>query len=396
MKKKKVVVLLPTFNEKNNVEKAVNAVLAQENNLSGWEVEVLIADSKSPDGTGEVARCLASKNAKVHYVSTGRGLGVGLIEGHQYSIKNLHPDVLAQMDADGQVGFDVLPRLVAAIEEGYDLALGSRLIKGGTNNLSPVRRLFTAGSSWVSRILIGPFDIKEVTNSARAFTPELFQKINLQRLPWREQTFIVQPAFLHEAVLAGAKYKEVPLVFGDRAEGYSKNKVFNYTYDVITYALDARLHQWGFNIPFFKLTRKAKTFIKFGLVGVVGTIVDFFFYKLFINQFLVAPATSKGFSAEIAILNNFMLNNFWTFRYRKTNTNFWQKLGIFNLVSLGGLAIGVLIVKLLHSIFGDGFLVFGNFKIAYNNFYFFATIPPVLIWNFVVNHLITWRKQNED
>jgi len=90
-----------------------------------------------------------------------------------------------------------------------------------------------------------------------------------------------------------------------------------------------------------------------------------------------------------------MMNNFWTFRYRKTKTNIWQKFGIFNVVSLGGLIIGVLIVKYLHLTYGDGFInVFGR-PIAYNNFYFFATIPPVMLWNFTVNHFITWRHQED-
>ena len=107
------------------------------------------------------------------------------------------------------------------------------------------------------------------------------------------------------------------------------------------------------------------------------------------------PATSKGFSAEIAIINNFFLNNFWTFKYRKTKTNLWQKLGIFNLVSLGGLILAVLIVKFLHHTYGDGFIWIGTKRIAYNNFYFFATIPPVMVWNFTINHLITWRHQED-
>ncbi|MGD9639545.1 MAG: GtrA family protein, partial [Alphaproteobacteria bacterium] len=186
------------------------------------------------------------------------------------------------------------------------------------------------------------------------------------------------------------------LVFKDRAEGYSKNKVINYTYDIFTYAIDARLHKWGINFPFFYVTRRAKTFIKFGVVGFTGTIVDFIFYKLFINSFGIPPATSKGFSAEIAILNNFTWNHLWTFKHRKTNTNIWQKLGIFNLVSFGGLAIGVLIVKFLHSVFGDGAVSVGGIGIAYNNFYFFATIPPVLVWNFTVNHLVTWKHHTEE
>ncbi len=388
---KKVVILLPTFNEKENLEKFTKEVLDQQKNTPGWEFEILIVDGGSPDGTLELAESLAKKNPKIHTLKVGRGLGVGLIEGHKYSLKHFKPDALAQLDADGQVGAEVVPKLLKALDEGYDLVLGSRFVEGGKNELSLMRRIFSAGASIFSRIMVGPFSVKEVTNSARAFTPELFERINIDRLPWKEQTFIVQPAFLHEAILAGAKYKEVPLVFKNRAEGYSKNKVLNYTYDVVTYGIDARLHALGLNIPFFSMTRRAKTLVKFGIVGFTGTLIDFIFYKIFINHFGLNPATAKALSTEIAILNNFLLNNFWTFKHRKTNTNVWQRLGLFNLVSLGGLAIAVLIVKYLHLVYGDGSVnVFGH-PLAYNNFYFFATIPPVLIWNFTVNHFITWR-----
>lgn len=389
-----VSVVLPTYNEKANVQNTIEKVFEQQKNLPGFEINVVVADDiRSSDGTEEIVKKIIKKNNRVHFIKVEPGLGTGLIKGHQYALEKLHPDILAQLDADGQVAPDVLVRLVKAIEEGYSLAIGSRFVKGGKNQLSLMRRIFTYGASFVFRLMVGPWNIKEVTNSARAFTPGLFKKINLERLPWREQTFIVQPAFLHEAILAGAKYKEMPLVFKNRLEGYSKNKVFNYTYDVITYSIDALLNKLGIHVRFFYITRRVKTLVKFGLVGFVGTVVDFFFYKVFINFLTLSPATAKGFSTEIAIINNFILNNFWTFRYRKTKTNIWQKLGIFNLVSLGGLIIGVLIVKFLHTVYGDGFIsVFGR-PIAYNNFYFFATIPPVMLWNFTVNHFITWRRE---
>ncbi|MFA5932940.1 MAG: GtrA family protein [Microgenomates group bacterium] len=393
---KKASILLYTYNEKENLEKFVGEVLKQESASAGWKFEILIADSSSPDGTFEIAKRLAKNNPKIHAIIVGKGLGVAVIEGHQYAVKHLKPDALVQLDADGQARADVIPRLLKAIGEGYTLAIGSRFVKGGKNDLTLLRRIFTWGSCTLSRIVMGPLDIQEFTNSARAFTPELFSKINLKRLPWREQSYIIQPAFLNEAVLAGAKYKEVPLYFKNREEGYSKNKVFNYTYDVVTYAIDARLHKWGFNIPFFKMSRRGKTFIKFGIVGVTGTIVDFAFYKLFINVFGITPATAKGFSAEIAVINNFTWNNFWTFKYRKTNTNLWQKFFIFNLVSVGGILIGVGIVKWLDTVFGAGYVYVMGRHVAYNNFYFFATIPPVMIWNFVINHFVTWRRQKED
>ena len=109
----------------------------------------------------------------------------------------------------------------------------------------------------------------------------------------------------------------------------------------------------------------------------------------------LTPATARGVSTEIAITNNFFLNNYWTFKYRKTKTNLWMKLGIYNMVSFGGLVISVLIVKLLHTSYGDGFINVLGRPIAYNNFFFFATIPPVMVWNFTVNHFVTWRHQED-
>jgi len=393
---KRVVVVLPTFNEGANIESSIKKVLEQEKYLDGFEIHVLVADDiRTVDDTEAIVKRISKKNSRVHFLKVKPGLGVALITAHQYSLKNLKPDIMTQLDADGQVVPNVLIGLVKTIEEGYDLAIGSRFVEGGRNQLSFGRRLFTYGASLFCRIMMGPFNIKEFTNSARAFTPALFKRLNLERLPWKEQTFIVQPAFLHEAILAGAKYKEVPLVFKNRLEGYSKNKVFNYTYDVVTYTIDARLNSLGFKFPLYHISRRAKTPVKFGMVGFTGTIVDFIFYKIFINYFGFPPATSKGFSTEIAIINNFMLNNFWTFKYRKTKTNIWQKLGMFNLVSLGGLIMGVLIVKFLHTSYGDGFIEVLGRPIAYNNFYFFATIPFVMTWNFLMNHFFTWRNEKD-
>lgn len=388
---KKVVVILPTLNEKDNLWGFIQDIFGIEKDLEGYDLEILVVDSGSTDGTLELAKRLSQTNKKIHYLLVEKGLGVGLIKGHQYSMMNFKPDIMAQLDADGQVGVDVLPRLVKAIEEGNDLAIGSRFVRGGQNRLSLSRKIFSAGSSSVCRVLMGPWGIREFTNSARAFTPSLFRKINLDRLPWKERTFIIQPAFLHEAILAGAKYKEVPLIFKNRAEGYSKNKVINYIYDVITYCIDARLNSWGLNVAFFKATRRAKTFLKFGVVGVTGTAIDFIIYHTLISRFGLKPATSKGISTEIAIINNFILNNTWTFRHRKTNTNLFQKFGIFNTVSLGGLAIAVVIIKFLHTVYGDRFVNFHGITLAYYDLYFFVTILPVLVWNFTVNHFITWR-----
>lgn len=390
---KKAVILLPTYNEIENLEKFIQEVFLQEKNRPGWKFEILIVDSGSQDGTLELAKKLSSSNHKIHSLLVGRGLGVALVEGHRYSLEHLKPDAMVQMDSDGQVEADVIPRMLKALDEGFDLAIGSRFAKGGKNYLPFLRKLSTIGACLVCRVVMGPADVGEFTNSARAFTPALFRKINFANIPWKENTYIIQPAFLHEAILAGAKYKEVPLVFKNRDEGYSKNKVINYTYDVLSYALDARFKMWGLEINFFYLSRKIKTFLKFGTVGFIGTIIDLTFYNIFIFLLKLPPATSKVMSSEVAVFNNFTFNNIWTFKHRKTNTKLIPRFLMFNLFSAGGIIMAGLIVKALHTLYGDGFVTISNFKIAYAELYFFATIPPVMTWNFTINHFITWRHQ---
>ena len=253
--KKKVSIVLPVFNEKDNLEKTILSILRLQKFMKNYSLKIVISDSHSTDGTSEIAQKESKKNKDVHYVNVGPGLGVGLYEGHKYAIKHIKPDILVQIDADGQVNEKVILLLIDTIDQGIDLALGSRFVPGGKNKLPLIRKLFSLGSSLFCRVIMGPIDIREFTNSARAFTPKLFKKINWKRLPWRRKTFIAMPAFLNEAILAGAKYKEVPLVFKNRSMGYSKNKIINYTLDVVVYSIEARLHKWGMDVPLFDTIR---------------------------------------------------------------------------------------------------------------------------------------------
>lgn len=259
---KKIVVLLPTLNEVDNIKDCVDGILSQEKKIKGWRIEVLIVDSESTDGTIKVAKKLILKNSRVHLISVGKGLGVALVEGHLYSIKHLHPQILAQIDSDGQIDPNAIPKLVATIAEGYNLALGSRFVAEGKNQISLMGRFFSKSSSLFCRLIMGPLNIHEFNTLTRAFTPNLFNKINIERLPWKEQTFIIQPAFLNEALIADAKYKEVPIICRERMKNYSKNKILNYIYDVISYALDVRFKKWGLKIPFFAFSRTLKTAVK--------------------------------------------------------------------------------------------------------------------------------------
>lgn len=392
---KKVVVVAPTFNEQGSIEKVVEQILAQNGKVEGFDIHVLVVDSHSSDGTGELAQKLVDKNSRVHFLDIEeRGLGRAIINGYKYALEKLDADVLMQIDADLQHDPNDIPKFLVKISEGYEFVQGSRYTKGGANKISLTRQLFSFGMSIVCRVLTGIWQITDFAPSFKAFTRSLYQKMDIASVPWQGTTFLIQTALVVEASETKARMCEVPIIFRERNVDRSKNEIANYIIDVLGYTIEVRLSKWGLKVPVLYWARRSKTFIKFGTVGLVGTIIDFIFYNIFITKFGFPPATAKGVSTEIAILNNFTWNNFWTFKKRKTKTNLWQKLIIFNIISFGGLAISVLIVKFLHIVYGDGILNIGSLSLPYYNLYFFATIPPVMIWNFLMNHYFTWKHED--
>jgi dolichol-phosphate mannosyltransferase len=394
MKDKRVVVVAPTYNEKNNLEEVVKLILEQNGKVSGYEIHVLIADSHSPDGTGKIAERLARENAKVHYIDiTERGLGLAIITSYEYAIKKLDADVLMQIDADLQHDPNDLPKFLDKINQGYEYVQGSRFAKGGTNEIPLHRQIFSWGSSIICRALTGIWQISDFGPSYKAYTKELWERMDKASIPYHGTTFLIQPAAVVEAYRAKAKMIEVPIKFRKRGADRSKNEVANYIIDIIGYGLEVRLSKWGIKLPVLYLARKSKTFIKFGTVGFVGTLVDFIFYKFFIYQFGLIPPTAKLISTSIAVQNNFLLNNKWTFKQRKTKNSLLAKWLLFNLVSSGGVAISFGIVYLLHALYGDHMFFLGPIHFAYNNLFFLATIPPVMTWNFLMNHFVTWKHE---
>ena len=338
---KKVVVVLPTYNEKGSIKKVISQILAQQEKVPYFELEVLVSDSHSPDGTGKVVEEMAKKNPRVHYLDVvQRGIGVGLIKGHQYAIKKLGADVLLQMDADGQHNPRDIPRFLREIKNGYKLVFGSRLIPGGRNQIPWYRQIFTLGANLVCRLGTGLLDVHDFTPSFRAFTKEVFQRVDKDKIPWKARSFIIQPAFLYEAIKTGVKYKEIPIVFIPRKKGYSKNQILSYIFDIFRFALKARLE-------------KSRTFFKFCVVGTIGYIINASFLYIF-GRLLLPEWLIWAGSTEMAILSNFTLNNLWTFKERKISglIPLGKKFLQFNLTSSGALLIQTVLGTLGTRIFG--------------------------------------------
>ena len=139
-----------------------------------------------------------------------------------------------------------------------------------------------------------------------------------------------------------------------------------------------------------------KTFFKFAIVGVSGTLIDFIIYKSLIIFLGLSPATARFFSYECGTINNFIWNNKWTFRDRQTNNSLLKRFFSFQLIGSGGLIISVVLTKILDVHFGNGSITIYSVTFAYNTLYFLVTVPLVLIWNFTLNHFITWRVQHNE
>jgi len=211
-----VWLVLPTFNEADNVEALVAAVLEH----LPAERRVLIVDDASPDGTGEIADRIAAIQDEVDVMHRARkdGLGPAYVAGFQRALDG-GAALIAQMDADFSHDPADLPRLLGAVEHA-DLALGSRYVDGGrVADWGAVRRLISRGGSAYARTMLG-LGIADLTGGFKVFRREVLETIELETISSLGYAFQVETTF--RAMRAGFRVVEVPIVFRDRRVGESK------------------------------------------------------------------------------------------------------------------------------------------------------------------------------
>src|SRR5262245_11902776 len=141
MDKPRLVVVIPTYNERGTIAKIIPLVLAQQERISSHEVSVLIVDGLSTDGTVEFVSDLSHNDSRVHLLLVPqRGLGLALRQAYDYAATDIQAGLIGQMDADLSHDPNLLPDLVAAIDSGSDLAIGSRYVEGGGTTNWPLSR----------------------------------------------------------------------------------------------------------------------------------------------------------------------------------------------------------------------------------------------------------------
>jgi len=212
----RLLVVLPTYNESRNLSQIVPVILSQDDRL-----EVLVVDDNSPDGTGQIADVLAGGIARVHVLHRAQkeGLGRAYLAGFAWGIQRGY-DMLFEMDADFSHDPRFLKDLIHALDEGADLAIGSRY-KEGVNVINwPMSRLvLSSGANWYARFVTG-LPLTDSTGGFKAFRRKVLEAIPFERV--RSNGYSFQIEMSYRAWKKGFRLVEVPIIFTDRVEGQSK------------------------------------------------------------------------------------------------------------------------------------------------------------------------------
>jgi dolichol-phosphate mannosyltransferase len=212
---RKALVCLPTYDERENLPPMVEAILA-----AVPQVDILVVDDNSPDGTGQVADGIAAREARVHVLHRRgkEGLGKAYLAAFAWALERGYGLVL-EMDCDFSHDPKYLPAMLARAEQA-DLVLGSRYVSGGgTVNWGLSRQVISRGGSLYARIILG-LPVRDLTGGFKCFRREVLEAIDLASVECTGYAFQIELTF--RAFRKGFRVAEIPIVFADRRAGHSK------------------------------------------------------------------------------------------------------------------------------------------------------------------------------
>ena len=373
----KVVIVMPAYNEADNIgpmiEELFGNVFPQ---ITDAEMHLLVVDDFSPDKTGDVVKKYQKQHKNLHLLQKEKqGLGWAYIRGFQHAMKKLGADAVMEMDADFQHPPKFVVPMVKAFVDGADYAIGSRYIPGGSvpKEWAIPRKLISYFGNLFIRIVLMKPNLHDLTTGFRLTRIKgVMDKIDLDNL--REPTrFAHKVDLMYQSIKNAEKVVEVPLEFAARTKEKSK---FNYKEMIST-----------FKVAIILGILDKQKFIKFGIVGGTGFVVNFIFLRVFrsagLSEFLVWL-----FATELAIVNNYVFNNIWTFKEDKikglkaTAVKFLQ----FNLTSAGALVIQSVVGPIGTRMVGEqyDFLVLA-----------FIVLFLVLPYNYFMYTKVIWKKKKK-
>jgi dolichol-phosphate mannosyltransferase len=219
---RRLLIVVPTYNERDNLPILVDAVFAVQP-----EATILVVDDASPDGTGKLADEISERDSRVKVLhrAAKNGLGTAYVEGFRWGLREGF-DIFVEMDADMSHDPRYLSEMVGALENGADIAVGSRNIpNGGVEGWGIGRTVLSKGGSLYSRTILG-IGVRDLTTGYKAYKRSALEVLDLDSLRSNGYSFQIETTF--RAVKKGLRVAEIPIIFVDRRVGHSKmsRKIF--------------------------------------------------------------------------------------------------------------------------------------------------------------------------
>ncbi|MDP9236901.1 MAG: glycosyltransferase family 2 protein [Chloroflexota bacterium] len=307
----KVVTVVPTYNERDNIRPLIEALIAASAEIQ-HEFEILVVDDNSPDGTQDVIRELQAQYPNVRLLTgTKQGLGVAYARGLESALSALHADIVVHMDADFSHNPADVPRLIAEIDAGHDLVVGSRYIPGGrlSEGWGITRKLISRVANFGVRMIAGIGVIHDCTGGFRAYRSTLLRRVTLDAAP---RGYAVLTYLAYNSLMAGAKVTEVPITFANRAEGTSKLRMSD--------AAELFLNAWWIRYD------RRERFYRRATGGVSGVAVNLALVALLYYGFDVPRLLASALSIEASILFSFGWRESWGLALGRPSTNLVGRL----------------------------------------------------------------------
>lgn len=396
MKKTKVVVVIPTYNELGNVGPLTRALRPVFKSLQReYDPHILFVDDNSPDGTAKEVVKLMKTNSFVHILNNKekRGLGHAYKKGFAYALDKLDADILFEFDADLSHDPSKIPEMLSHISSGSDLVLGSRYMAGGgiPDNWPLHRKFLSVAGNIFIRLVMLNFKVRDWTTGFRAIKKEVIQKIKPNLSDSKFNGYTWQIGFLVKSIQNRYKVSEVPFKFRDREEGKSKLGP-EYIVNTVKYIMKVRISEI--------IHHRIFKFVMVGGFGSLVQIVALMLYRLVILGGVgpVSPyQLALILAIETAIVSNFIWSNLWTFKDRKLKAaQVPGKFLQFNLASGGSILIQFVLASLGERYIG----LFELFKLPIINIgidtgtvYAILGILVGMFWNFFAYSRLIWKKK---
>lgn len=370
------MIVMAAWNERENIERMIDTLFDEVFPKIKAEMRLLIADNNSTDGMTQIVESEMKKRKNLHIVQQGekKGLGNAYVAGFKYAVDKLGADAVMEMDADGQHPPQFVKPMVDAYLEGADYVIGSRYIPGGSvpKEWEFSRRFISfAGNLFIRTVLLKP-RIHDLTTGFRLTKVEgVLDKIDLDNLMEKER-FAYKVDLMYQSIKNASKVVEVPLEFKPRTTDKSK---FNTKEMMAT-----------FKVAIILGIKDKKKFIKFGTVGFVGYLVNAIGLYLFTKWNFPGPL-AWGFATELAVINNFIFNNIWTFKSEKITG---LKNVLYKFVQFNGTSLGALLIQVVFGTLSDVLIGVQYRQLALPFIIAFLVIP----YNYFMYNVVIWKSWN--